>query len=145
MDHIRRTYDKAYRRIPLYSSGVPEFVEFTSENQTISYNERDQFLEILRDNGETELFCGNWERIAVVCCRHNMDQIRIQIQGQSQHLSEITARMWVKRPNGGIHYKLPPVAKCEQGCAYVMIPGGNANVELFGDIYFRKAFDLIIQ
>jgi hypothetical protein len=142
MDHIRRTYDKAYRRIQLYSSATPKFVEFTSDQQLIQYNERDQILEILRDDGSTELFSGNRDRIGVFYCPHGIDQIRIQIQGQSQHLNDITARMWARKGSSGIHYKLPPMARCEGSCAYVMIPGGSAGVELFGDKYFKMAFDL---
>lgn len=145
MDHIRRTYDKAYRRIQLYSSSTPDFIEFTSEKQLIQYNDRDQILEVLRYDGQKELFCGDRDRIAVFYCLHGMNQIRIQLQGQSQHLSEITARMWARKRGGGIHYKLPPMAKCEGNCAYVMIPGGSASVELFGDIYFEKAFELTAQ
>ena len=145
MDHIRRTCDKAYRRIQLYSSATPEFIDFTSEKQLIQYNDRDQILEVLRYDGQTELFSGNIDRIMVFYCYHGMNQIRIQLQGQSQRLSEITARMWARKENSGIHYKLPPVAKCEGNCAYVLIPGGCFDVELFGDIYFDKAFELTAQ
>ena len=145
MDHIRRTGDKAYRRIQLYSCGIPEFIDFTSEKQLVQYNDRDQILEVLCYDGQTELFCGDREQSDVFYSSHSMNQIRIQLQGQPQHLSEITARMWARKKSGGIHYKLPPVSKCEGNCAYVMIPGGCSGVELFGDIYFEKAFKLTAQ
>lgn len=145
MDYTRRTYDKAYRRVPLYNSGTPKFVDFTSEGQRIQYNDRDQILEVLRDDDKTELFCGNRERIVVFYCQHGRDQIRIQTQGQSQHLGEITARMWARKGSSLLRYKLPPMSKCEGNCAYIMIPGGCADVELFGDIYFEQAFQLSAQ
>lgn len=145
MDYTRRSYDKAYRRVPLYNSGTPKFVEFTSEGQRIQYNDREQILEVLCDDGKTELFCGNQERNDVFYCKHGSNQIRIQIQGQSQHLSDITARMWAKKGSSHIQYKLPPVSKCEGNCTFIMIPGGCTDVELFGDMYFEKVFQLSAQ
>lgn len=145
MDYTRRTYDKAYRRIPLYNSGIPRFVDFTSEGQRIQYNDREQILEVLRDDGKTELFCGSQDRILVFYCKHGTNQIRIQIHGQSQHIGEITARLWAKKGSGLLHYKLPPQPKCEGNCAYVMLPGGCVDVELFGDIYFEQVFQLTAQ
>lgn len=145
MDHIRRDCDKAYRKIQLYSSGTPQFVDFMTDKQSIPYNEKDQILEILRNDGQTEFFCGNRDRTVVFYCPHGMNQIRIQIQGQNSHLSEITARMWARKESSGACYKLPPVSKCEGGCAYVMIPGGSYGVELFGDVYFDQAFELTTQ
>lgn len=130
MSYEKKGNDVKYRRVSLRSCQEPDFQNFTSN--TVDCPEG-CVLEILKSDGSTEVVYEH-DRYAVNVARFG-NLLRIPV-------SVPTERLWVKG-EGSVAYKVPLKPQVMDGYYRIMIPGGAANVEMFGDEYFTAVYELI--
>lgn len=140
--HTRRPNDKAFRRIPLYGTGMPKFEPFTTAGQSINYNENEQVLEIQTEDNTTECFCGNRTPVAVYYGVSG-SQVWLSYAQDPGLAARCAARIWLRKKGGGVEYKVPSDLKVENAKCCFDIPAGARDIELVGDKYFALAFRLV--
>ena len=132
--YIRKSGDKAYRRVSVTSTALPRFEDFSVEGQLVNYPDTGVVLEILREDGSTELFYQGPRAMAQYVTLGT--EIRM-----SQDVP--TERLWIRRADGvGVPYKVPSDLPKNSGLISFYVPGGAQKMELYGDKYFEKIYEL---
>ncbi len=133
--YTRRVGDKAYRKVNITVPNEPKFTDFSIGGECVNYPDREVVLEVLRENGSTELYYQGTQ--AVFNYRKpGADTIRIPKDVP-------TARLWIRRLDGtGILYKIPSQLPVEDTAKVFRIPGGVSNVEVVGDKYFAMVYEI---
>lgn len=134
-NYIRQPGDKSYRKVPLGSNYLPEFTDFQSSNQTVTYSS-EQVLEISCDSGENKLVYdldpnGPGKQTLSYAVTGN----KISIFG-NVHIE----RLWLT-DGSEMLYKLPANLPIENGQYYFQMPEMTGSVSIVGDKYFEKAYD----
>ncbi len=132
--YTRKAGDKAYRKVNITVSSEPQFTDFSIGGECVSYPDKEVVLEVLRENGSTELHYQG-SRATLAYLKAGADTIRI--------LKDVpTARLWIRRVDGtGILYKVPSQLPVEDTAKVLRVPGGVANVELVGDKYLNMVYE----
>lgn len=137
MRYIRQDNDKAYRKVKVNGTNtvLPPFQDFSAPEQIIDYQEVD-VIEIKSADGSCHVEM-HPERQTVTYTQ------ALGGRGFSLPGDCPVSRLWVRSSDGtGIWYKVPNQLKHENGRQLVFIPGGIANIELCGDVYFDAVFEL---
>lgn len=132
--YIRKPGDKAYRRVNITAFGTPKFTEFTAAAEPVSYPDTAVVLEVLREDGTSEL---HYERAPGPVSYKAIGKDKFCISRGVP-----TERLWLCRSDGtGIPYKVPSQLSEENGLAVFHVPCGTNGMELFGDQYFAKVYE----
>lgn len=132
--YVRRSGDKKYRKVSIVKVEDVRYQDFVSLGESVAYSDI-QVLEVLREDGTTELFHEGGVETANYTY-NNMDRFLI---GKNVPL----ARVWVRRTDGtGIPYKVPNELPLMGNSAVFKVPGGVQGLELFGDKYFEMVYKL---
>lgn len=132
--YIRRTGDKAFRKVSIQSGITPKFTDFTGPGEAVQYLPM-QVIEILRDDGTTALFHDGSAEIA----NYSAGGVDRFIMRQNIPRD----RLWVRRADGsGIPYKVPADLEVVGGNVVLQIPAGVSGMELCGDKYFEMIYQL---
>ena len=133
-NYIRKNGDVKYRKVSVQSDTEPVFMEFTAPNESISYTEV-QIVEVVREDGSTELYREGPLEIA-----------QYTTGGANKFLINRAVprnRLWMRRNDGmGVDYKVPVQLPEDGGNAFFLVSSGVQNMELFGDKYFEKIYQL---
>lgn len=133
--YTRKENDKAYRRINIAVAANPKFTEFNEAGEQVGYPDTAVVLEVLRNDGSTELYYDG----AVGSATYKADGIDKFCMNNYVPIS----RLWVRRSDGtGIPYKIPGNLPEKDGLVTVLVPFGVHNAEIAGDKYFEKIYDL---
>lgn len=137
----RNPGDLKYRRVYLFADGeLPEYEPFTSEVQLVSYEDHGVVLEILKENGKSELFYD--KNVKDIVYGYSFDGKEIWIN--ALEAEQVCARLWLCREHGfQTRYKLPIRLDRSDDLVKIRVPGGTNGVILVGDKYFDKAYRLI--
>lgn len=137
-EYIRRPGDKAYRRVHLFVTGVPEFISFSHGTERIPYGD-EEVLEVLTEDGTTSLHYHTDQRQPIYYNFPDKEVLKITCNG----ILQICARIWVVNQGSLVRYKLPttlPLGKDNKLSATV--PGITGDTRLDGDAYFNRVFQL---
>ena len=138
MAYTRQMNDKAFRRINLKTSYLPQFQPFCSAAQSLEYEEDDEVLEVQKaDNSTVIINKPNRKMVVWQCVPPN----RIDIPDNVP-----TAHLGICKPGcPNVRYMLPESLPVVGRYKYLVVPAGCANAELCGDDYFNAAYQLINQ
>lgn len=136
MEYIRKAGDKAYRKINLFSTNVPNYTNFSHDQQKITIN-ADQVLEVKSDSGE-HIFCDRARPEDIYYGVHGRDQVWISCTVNP----DVCARIWLQG-SGDMRYKLPKTLVPANNKVWITVPDASSGVMLVGDKYFNTAFRLI--
>jgi hypothetical protein len=141
MRYQRAPGDKKYRRVYLFGNGdVPEYEPFSSEFQVVECENKGVVLEILKEDGTSELYYESNIKDIVYGC--SLDGKGIWVNASES--DKICARLWMRKEHGAqTRYKLPDGVTKVDGIIKFSTQGGNNGVILEGDKYFEKAYRLI--
>lgn len=144
MPYTRRNGDKAWRRVDLNKTQIPVFEEFQSAGQVITFAERKQVVELLHEDGSTELYTGNFAVQTVYYRVAEGNQIWLSCPDNPAVLPTVTARIWLKKKGAdAVSYKVPLGLPVQGGeCGFRVAAGAN-ELELYGDEYFNALFQLV--
>lgn len=133
--YIRQPNDKAYRKVNITVAANPKFTDFKEASEPVSYSDTAVVLEILRNDGTTYL---HYEGA--------VGQATYKVNGTdkfSMGSGLPIARLWIRKTDGsGIMYKIPGNLPEVERCVEILVPFGVHNVEIVGDKYFDKIYDL---
>lgn len=132
--YIRRNGDVKYRKVSIQSEILPQYKEFTSAGESVQYTDF-QVLEVLRENGTSELFHEGGVETASYA-PGGPDRFLL---GKNIPL----VRVWMRRSDGtGIPYKVPTELPVKGSSVEFRVPCGIQGMELFGDRYFEMIYKL---
>ena len=134
-EYTRTNRDKAYRKVNITATANPKFVDFKEPGEVVNYPNMAVVLEVLHYDGTTELYYEGAQG-SVANKAGSPDTFGI--------ISNVpTARLWVCRTDGtGIPYKIPENLPQKDGLALVLVPAGTRDMEIVGDKYFEKVYEL---
>ena len=129
-----REGDKAFRRVNVRNAANPAFENVEAPGQVINYPDSMVVLEVLHTDGSRELIYEGPKGLANYV-HAGADKIRLE-------RTVPTERLWVRPADGkGIAYKVPSNLPTAEGIEF-QIPAGVQKMELYGDEYFSKVFEL---
>lgn len=136
MAYTRQNDDKAFRRVNLKTSAIPQFQPFNAAAQMLECHE-DEVLEVQREDGSTTVIdAPNKKLISFLKTPPNYFLIPENVP---------TAHLGICKPDcPSVQYMLPDNLPAEGHYKRVLVPAG-ANAELCGDIYFNAAYQLSNQ
>ena len=127
--------DKAYRKVTITASANPKFVDFKEPGEVVPYPNTSVVLEVLHHDGTTELY---YEGAQGTATYKAVGPDKFGINSNVP-----TTRLWVTRTDGtGIPYKIPENLPQKDGLALVLVPAGTHDMEIVGDKYFEKVYEL---
>lgn len=133
--YTKQNRDKAYRKVTITASANPKFVDFKEPGEQVPYPNVAVVLEVLHHDGTTELYYEGAQGSATYKAS-GPDKFEI-------HNAVPVTRLWVRRTDGtGIPYKIPDNLPQKNGLAQVQVPAGTHEMEIVGDKYFEKVYDL---
>lgn len=123
-EYVRQKEDQAYRFISLNTSDTPLFKQFSKEESRIPIPSDNKVLEILKQDGSTQLFfCGEKKTIYYMI---GEDRLVLNNDCPKQ-------RLWVVDKKG-IRYKCPTQWKYWDRSWYCLVKN-SSNIVLVGDKY----------
>ena len=132
-EYTRRAGDKAYRRVHLFVTGVPEFDLFTQGAERVSFTD-DEVLEVMDESGRTEIYADAAKNHTIYYNFPENGLLKINSDNP-----RICSRLWLQRKGSSVLYKLPtdlPVGKDQK--LHARVNGSTADLVLVGDQYFNK-------
>lgn len=140
----RHDGDVKFRRVSVFYSNLPNYEPFVSEDQTIQTNSG-VCIEVLREDGTTSVVYPGEDRTTSVYPGEDRTTVYYNADLKNFYLpSSIPPQhLWVRRCDGsGMAYKVPSELPVDAGRTCFTVPGGTAQVELFGDKYFEAVYEL---
>lgn len=132
--YVRRSGDKKFRKVSIQSEVIPQYQDFSAPGESVSYTDF-QVLEVLRENGTTELY----HEGGVETANYAYSGMNGFLIGKNIPL----ARIWARRSDGlGIPYKVPCELPVKGNSVEFRISGSVQGMELFGDKYFEMVYKL---
>lgn len=135
MAYTKQVNDKAFRRINLKLSVIPDFQEFSTAAQGLEFHE-DEVLEVQKDDGSTVVI-ENSNKSPAPFRRGTDNSLYIAKSVPTAHLGVCNP----EKPC--VRYMLPELLPEETGYKKLMITAYRAT--LCGDKYFNAAYQLINQ
>lgn len=132
MQYFKKEDDLKFRRVnPANLQEEDNFTEFPSEGY-VEYHDA-LVLEVLCRDGTTHIEYGGEKQSECV-----------EVDGNCLFFSKDLpkARLWLQDISSGMRYKVPMSLPEKGGYSYVRVPGGPSNVQLCGDPYFEKVYEL---
>lgn len=131
----RKEREKAYRRVNITAAANPKFTDFNEPGELVSYPDAAVVLEVLREDGTTELHYNG----AVGTATYKAGGTNQFLMSKSVPIT----RLWVRKSDGtGIPYKIPAGLPEKDGLMEVLVPCGTLEMEIVGDKYFEMVYDL---
>lgn len=133
MTYTRNEGDISFRKVSVAAPNVGKFEDFQTRDQTVSYSDIGFVLEVMREDGSTELIYDGMTA-----------EVSYRTEGNNIRINQVPMdRIWLRK-NGrnGMVYKAPKVRPNADGSIVIHIPGGTSDIELVGDKYFEKVYTL---
>lgn len=120
--------DKRCRMVSLLNATIGEWKEL-QKDESMEYPE-ECVLEVEHIDGSCSIEYGR-----------NVRLVKVGYNGSLLYLDRSIprARLWI-RDGKGMEYKVPSELKVADSNAYMLIPDGILNAELFGDKYFSRVY-----
>lgn len=133
--YISKNGDVAFRKVNVAASAEPRFENFAFVGQEINYPDQMVVLEVLRQDGKTELIYEG-PRITAAWRLDGPDRIQIQQNVPRE-------RLWLRnRDSAMILYKVPVQLPQRDMLVTMQVPCGTHNMELCADRYFERIYEL---
>lgn len=132
--YIAKEKDQGFRKVNIRAVKLPNYEKIEEPGQVISYPDQFVVLEVLKEDGSSELFYDGPK----MELKHAVELDKI-VMGIDAPLE----RLWVRRKDGeGICFKVPEDLPETEGRIEMVIPGEAKSMELFGDPYCRKVYNI---